>query len=126
MPHVILFKEAGFFGDHKHVLEPLKNLNVSVDDSFNDAVQSFWVLDGYWEFFADWNYETPYPFGQKTSSRIFGPGPYRSITQALGPNSAKTISSLRPGTLVNGVWTPDSSEPAQPAPITAELGRGRK
>ena len=73
MPHVILCKEAGFFGDHKHVLEPLKNLNVSVDSSFNDEIQSFWILDGDWQFFKDWNFETPFPLGSK-SPVVLDPG----------------------------------------------------
>lgn len=117
MPHVILCKEAGFFGDHKHVLEPLKNLNVSVDSSFNDEIQSFWILDGDWQFFKDWNFETPFPLGSK-SPVVLGPGPYRNITDALGPNSAKAISSLRPVELVDGVWVP-LPQPAQPDPVTA-------
>jgi beta/gamma crystallin len=117
MPHVILFKESGFFGDHKHVLEPEINLNVSVDSDFNDAVQSFWILDGNWQFFKDWNYETPFPLGSRTPA-VFGPGPYRKITDALGPGSSKQMSSLRPVELVNGVWTP-LPEPSQPGPIVA-------
>jgi Beta/Gamma crystallin len=121
MPHAILFKEAGFFGDHKHVLEPLKNLNVSVDDSFNDKTQSFWILDGDWQFFQDWNFETPYPLGSK-SPVVLGPGPYRNITQALGPGSDKNISSLRPVQSIDGVWAP-IPQPAQPGPVIARKNK---
>ena len=121
MPHVILFKEAGFFGDHKHVMEPLNNLNVSVDSSFNDETQSFWILEGDWQFFQDWNFETPFPLGSR-SPVVLGPGPYRNITEALGPNSAKKISSLRPVELINGEWVP-IPQPAQPGPVVPRKTR---
>lgn len=104
MPHIILFKDADFFGDHKHIFQGRDNLK-TIDGGFNDAVSSFYIVDGYWQFFKDWQWETPFPLGQGTPV-VLGPGPYWSVTEALGPGSNDSITGLRPVELVNGVWVP--------------------
>ena len=59
--HIILFKNAEFRGDHKHVFGPEPNLNASDDNSFNDAVSSLGILNGSWELYKNYNFNSPYP-----------------------------------------------------------------
>ena len=61
MVHVVLFKNANFHGDHKHVVAAEPNLNASDDNGFNDAVSSLVVLDGNWRFYMDAGFKNPYP-----------------------------------------------------------------
>ena len=113
MPHVILFKDGWFQGDHKHVFTQLNNLNQS-GVGFNDITSSFVILDGDWQFFKDAFYKTPFPLGSKTAA-VFGPGEYGTM-DALGAGSNDAISSLRPVQSVNGQWEPLPS-PAEPSAI---------
>jgi hypothetical protein len=92
MVHVILFDEPNFGGAHKHVCRAEPNLNRRVQDTdFNDRVSSIIVLEGRWEFFADWEY-------QGKLGKTLGPGlyPWVETADALGPGSNEKISSLRP------------------------------
>ena len=36
MPHIILFEDGGFFGNHKHVFGEIENLATDHDSNFND------------------------------------------------------------------------------------------
>jgi len=106
MAHVILFQHAAFRGPHKHVFDNtagiLKgngvdgewNLNADGDSDFNDnGTQSIVVLEGTWEFFADWKYQNK--MGE------LGPGSYPYISEALGSNTQ--LSSLRPVNVLSPV-----------------------
>ena len=87
MAHVVLFKNANFHGDHKHVMAAEPNLNASDEHGFNDAVSSLVVLDGNWRFYVDAGFKNPYP-------AVLGPGLYPSLSPAkIGNNS---MSSLQP------------------------------
>ena len=87
MAHVVLFKNANFHGDHKHVVAPEPNLNASDDHGFNDAVSSLVVLDGNWRFYVDSGFKNPYPV-------VLGPGLYPSVTAVKIGNDS--MSSLQP------------------------------
>jgi Beta/Gamma crystallin len=113
MPHIILFQNEGLIGQHMHVFTPFKNLNGS-GVGFNDITSSFVILEGDWQFFKDWDYQTPFPLGAKQAA-VFGPGVYISMS-ALGGGSNDSLSSLRPVQLVNGVWEP-LPFPSEPRPI---------
>lgn len=69
---VILFQDANFHGEHKHVFDNETNLNASDDSSFNDGVSSIVVLSGNWKFFKDAGFKNPYPV-------VLGPGLYRFV-----------------------------------------------
>jgi hypothetical protein len=87
---VILFENAGFQGRHKHVFGDIENLSTQDDgdfNSFNDLTSSLAVVEGYWEFFADWKWEN--------SLGILGPGAYASVTEALGSNANDVITGIR-------------------------------
>ena len=87
MAHVVLFKNANFHGDHKHVVAAEPNLNASDDHGFNDAVSSLVVLDGNWRFYVDAGFKNPYP-------AVLGPGLYPSLSPAKIANDS--MSSLQP------------------------------
>ena len=87
MAHVVLFKNANFHGDHKHVMAAEPNLNASDDNGFNDAVSSLVVLDGNWRFYVDAGFKNPYP-------AVLGPGLYPSLSPAKIANDS--MSSLQP------------------------------
>ena len=80
MAHVVLFKNANFHGDHKHVMAAEPNLNASDDNGFNDAVSSLVVLDGNWRFYVDAGFKNPYP-------AVLGPGLYPSLSPAKIANN---------------------------------------
>lgn len=84
--HVILFKDANFHGDHKHVFDQEANLNRGDDNEFNDNVSSIVILSGNWRFFKDSNFANPY-------SPILGPGLYRFVEKVKIAND--DLSSLR-------------------------------
>ena len=87
--HAILFENADFQGNHKHVFDHIHNLSNQVDEfNFNDKISSLVVLEGNWQFFKDWQWQKPWP-------KIVGPGVYVTITEALGANDANdSITSL--------------------------------
>ncbi len=58
--HAILFKDANYTGDHKHVFAAEPNLNASDDSGFNDSVSSLAILSGNWEFYANSGFQSPY------------------------------------------------------------------
>jgi hypothetical protein len=87
MSHVVLFKNANFHGDHKHVVAAEPNLNASDDHGFNDAVSSLVVLDGNWRFYVDSGFKNSYPV-------VLGPGLYPSVTAVKIGNDS--MSSLQP------------------------------
>jgi hypothetical protein len=87
MAHVVLFKNANFHGDHKHVMAAEPNLNASDDHGFNDAVSSLVILEGNWRFYADAGFRNPYP-------AVLGPGLYPSLGPAKIANDS--MSSLQP------------------------------
>ena len=52
--HAILFENADFQGNHKHVFDHIHNLSNQVDEfNFNDKISSLVVLEGNWQFFKD-------------------------------------------------------------------------
>ncbi|REF87953.1 beta/gamma crystallin [Methylovirgula ligni] len=116
MPHIIIFKDADFLGDHKHIFQGRENLQ-NMDGGFNDTISSFYIVDGYWEFFKDYMWEHPYPLNQTPA--ILGPGAYPSVTDVLGAGSNDNITGLRPMELVNGVWIPVSL--TTPAPVNLTI-----
>lgn len=84
--HIILFKDANFHGDHKHVLQQETSLNSNADNQFNDSVSSIVVLSGNWRFFKDSNFANPYP-------EILGPGLYPFVENVKIAND--DISSVQ-------------------------------
>lgn len=84
--HVILFKDAGFHGPHKHVFNQERNLNAAGDDGFNDSVSSLAILLGNWQFFRNAGFDDDYP-------TILGPGLYPWVEDAKLRND--DLSSLR-------------------------------
>jgi hypothetical protein len=87
MPEAILFENANFHGQHKHVFGPEPNLNAADDNFFNDRVSSIVILDGVWQFYRNSGFNTPYPF-------LLGPGRYSSVEAAGIKND--DMSSLQP------------------------------
>jgi hypothetical protein len=87
MPEAILFENANFHGEHKHVFGPESNLNASDDNFFNDRVSSIAILDGSWECYRNSNFDSAYPV-------VLGPGLYSSVG-AVGIKN-DDMSSLRP------------------------------
>src|SRR5258708_31107895 len=84
---VVLFIDADLHGAHKHIYDQEPNLNAGDDNGFNDQVSSLAVLSGNWQFFADSNFNQPYP-------PILGPGIYRFVGNVGIKND--DLSSLRP------------------------------
>jgi hypothetical protein len=50
---VLLFKDANFRGEHKHVFNLEENLNADDDNSFNDATSSIVVVENKWFTYRD-------------------------------------------------------------------------
>jgi hypothetical protein len=94
MPHIILFEDGGFFGNHKHVFGEIENLATDHDSNFNDKTSSFVILDGTWEFFKDFEWKNPYKNGSTIIT--LGTGAYPSITAVLGSGSNDSLTGLRP------------------------------
>src|SRR5260370_320768 len=80
---VILFSDANFHGDHRHVFDSEADLSA---DSFNDVVSSLVVLSGNWSFFRDSKFGNPYPV-------VLGPGMYSFVEDFQIKND--DISSLQ-------------------------------
>ena len=87
MPHVILFRNAQFHGDHRHILAAEPNLNDPDDSSMNDAVSSLAIFEGNWRFYADSGFHRPYDM-------ILGPGLYPTLAGTGIRND--DMSSLMP------------------------------
>ena len=87
--HAILFKDADYVGDHKHVFAAEPNLNASDDDCFNDAVSSLAILTVNWEFYANSGFQAPY-------KPVLGPGGLPFV--ANGGIKNDDMSSLQPVT----------------------------
>jgi Beta/Gamma crystallin len=85
--HIILFANAAFHGDHKHVVQATADLNAGGDPHFGDVTSSIAVISGVWDTFADPNFESQFP------PRL-GPGLYPGVTQAGLANDQ--LSSLQP------------------------------
>ena len=90
--HVILFENANYHGNHKHIFHAEDNLNADDDDGFNDAVSSFHILSGLWVFYKDAGYRNPYADG-----RQFGPAIDGSWVGALGitDNDMSSLKSVQ-------------------------------
>jgi hypothetical protein len=86
MPHVILFEHANFHGAHKHLFQTESNLAAADDNSFNDKVSSFVILEGTWRFYCDINFTGP-------ASMPLVPGKYNWVEVFGIPNDS--ISSAR-------------------------------
>ncbi len=95
MPHIILFEDEGFFGNHKHVFREIDSLNADKNSQFNDKTSSFVILDGSWQFFYDPGFKKPFPLNSGTPATL-GPGPYPSIEAVLGPKSNDSLTGLKP------------------------------
>jgi hypothetical protein len=86
MSEIVLFQNANFHGAHKHLFGSESNLNAADDKSFNDAISSFVIISGTWQFFRDSNFSGP-------ASNVIGPGRYNWVENIGIPND--TISSIR-------------------------------
>lgn len=85
MAEIILFEHINFHGAHKHLFTSEPNLNASDDNFFNDAVSSFVVVSGWWQFSRDADYNGP-------DSQWFGPGIYNWVENVGVPNDS--VSSV--------------------------------
>jgi len=95
---LILFENAGFGGDHLHVFGEVENLQTVPGHDFNDKASSLAIVEGYWQFFRDWQWQNPFP-------NILGPGAYVRIDQAVGAGANDTVTGVRPVELVAGNWS---------------------
>lgn len=84
--HIIVFEHINFRGRHRHIFNEEINLNDEEDNSLNDAVSSFIVVEGTWKLYRHAGFDTPY-------DRDFGPGMY-SWVQDYGVEN-DNVSSLR-------------------------------
>ena len=85
--HVVLFENAGFHGQHKHVFTLEGNLNASDDNFFNDRVSSIVVEQSVWAFYRNSGMNGQYP-------RTLGPGVYSYVVDYGIQND--DMSSLQP------------------------------
>jgi hypothetical protein len=69
----ILFQNGSFHAGHRHVLNAESNLNADDDRLFNDSVSSLTVLGGFWTFYRNAGFNSPYP-------RQLGVGAYPSVS----------------------------------------------
>ncbi|HEY6376854.1 MAG TPA: beta/gamma crystallin-related protein, partial [Edaphobacter sp.] len=84
---VVLFENAGFHGQHKHVYTLEGNLNASDDHFFNDRVSSIVVQQSVWAFYRNSGMNGQYP-------RTLGPGLYSYVVDYGIQND--DMSSLQP------------------------------
>jgi hypothetical protein len=84
--HVVIFEHRDFRGHHRHIFGEEANLNNAEDGSLQDAVSSFVVLSGTWQFFRDVNFQAPF-------GGAFGPGEYEFVGDFGIDNDS--VSSLR-------------------------------
>jgi Beta/Gamma crystallin len=95
MAHVILFENAQFHGQHKHVFRGEPNLNAGDDNYFNDKVSSLVVLEGNWAFYADWKFQSQYP-------PILGPGLYPVLPAGIKNDDMSSLQPVDAGPTVSG------------------------
>ena len=95
MPHVILFENAQFHGQHKHVFGAEPNLNAADDNYFNDKVSSLAVLEGNWAVFADSKFQKQYP-------PILGPGLYPVLPAGVKNDDMSSLKPVDTGPTVFG------------------------
>lgn len=84
--HIVLFEHKDLRGHHRHIFVEESNLNHGDDNSLNDRVSSFVVLEGTWRFYRHSHYEVPY-------RGDFSPGVYRWVRDYGVEND--DISSLK-------------------------------
>jgi hypothetical protein len=97
MPEAILFENANFHGQHKHVFGPEPNLNAPDDNFFNDKVSSLVFLRSEsWKFYRDAGFNTPYPptLGPVQGPDGYVPGRYPFVANVEIKND--DMSSLQP------------------------------
>ena len=89
LPHIILFKDETCRGEHWHVFQAQFFIDA------NDAVSSFIILEGHWQFFVDANFRNQMGPGHGVT---LGPGIYNRIDaqSALGWSANDQLSSLKP------------------------------
>jgi hypothetical protein len=85
--HIILFENANFHGQHKHVFGPEGNLNAPDDNYFNDRVSSFVIFQSVWLFYRNSGFNDQY-------HASLGPGLYPLVTNFNIQND--DMSSLQP------------------------------
>lgn len=86
MAEIVLFQHINFRGGHKHLYGSENELNHREDRSMQDAVSSFVVVSGRWQFFRDSNFAGP-------ASAVFGPGRYNWVESVGIQNDS--VSSVR-------------------------------
>lgn len=102
MAHLILFSDANFQGDHKHILDATQTL-AYVDDGeciadceWPHSVSSVVILSGNWQFFAQDNFEDPYEV-------VLGPGLYRFVnTYKLENDNIRSLQPVDDGPTIPG------------------------
>jgi hypothetical protein len=83
MDQLIVFTDADFRGEHKHVFDqaqtlhaiepgPEPNTTIDADGDFPDGVSSIAILSGNWRLFGQENLVSPFPV-------VLGPGLYRFV-----------------------------------------------
>lgn len=87
MAEIVLFEHINFHGAHKHLFTSEPNLNAIDDNFFNDAVFSFVVISGTWQFSRDANFAGP-------DSIPFGPGVYNWVEDVGIPNDSISSAAL--------------------------------
>ena len=70
--HIIVFRHWNLRGHHRHIFDEEPNLNHREDNSLNDEISSFVILEGTWKFYRHANYNIPY-------DAELGPGVYRWV-----------------------------------------------
>lgn len=58
--HVIIFEHENFQGQHRHIINEEENLNNPIEQTLNDRVSSFVVLEGIWKFYRHVGFYVPY------------------------------------------------------------------
>ena len=84
MAAIVLFTDRNFQGGSGTFTTSVPNL---VNFNLNDAVSSFKILEGRWEFYRDVDFQNSY-------GRVLGPGEYAWVEDIGIQND--NMSSLRP------------------------------
>ena len=87
-PHIIIWENEKFRGNHRHIFTEEPNLNDPEDRTLENKVSSFVVLEGTWELFRN-----PGFTGTYAGSPTFPPAEYPSVS-AVGITN-DSVSSLR-------------------------------
>jgi Beta/Gamma crystallin len=85
--HIMLYINARFHGDHKHIFLPDSNLSTHLDNDFYNQTSSIAVLAGVWKTCGELDFELPY-------KPLLGPGLYPWVPDVGIPNDA--VVSLLP------------------------------